>query len=251
VYQHAAALAASTFGVQVASHGLVSVLLPEGEEPSGLLTHCSKEFRFAIEAFPFTAKSQQKFTSRLKCQAYAWQITKLDQDDLVLFADADTCCLKPIQLPTNVPVELQAGRVGLVPDIQDGHFLDPSVPWYLAPEERSVYVNSGVILASARARAFFECAQNLSFEPRFLIGPFHDQKVINYALGKHFPGLLLPLDRKLNNIGPVEGDTVIAHLAGGAGFLGLQQRRLDHEHMCLSVLRPLMRADSAARQLLP
>jgi hypothetical protein len=79
--------------------------------------------------------------------------------------------------------------------------------------------------------------QNLSDEPLFLTGPFNDQKVINFALGKHFPGLLVPLDRKLNTMGPVCQKTVIAHFAGGAGNLAQHKRRHDHEQMCVTVLR--------------
>src|SRR5580658_2458797 len=195
-YQHAAALAACTFAVHLPPNGSVSVLLPESEESSPILKHCSKDFSFAIEKFPFAAKHRNKFTSQLKCQTYAWQIRRLGQDDIALFADADTCCLKPIQLPVSVTIEIQSGRIGMVPDIKDRHFADPSVPWYLAPEERAIYVNSGVIFASREARAFFELVQNLSDELRFLAGPLNDQKIINYALGKHFPGLLVALERQ-------------------------------------------------------
>jgi len=236
-YQHAAALAASTFAVHLQPDGSVSVMLPNKEGSSPLLRHCSKDYSFAIERFPFTAKHPEKFTSQLKCQAYAWRISKLGPNEVALFADADTCCLKPIRLPTSVMLEIQSGRIGLVPDVENLHFLDPSVPWYLAPEEQSVYVNSGVIFASREARAFFERVQNFSDEPRFLTGPFNDQKIINYALGKHFPGLLVPLDRRFNTIREVSEETVIAHFAGGAGYLAQQERRHEHEQMCLNVLR--------------
>ena len=236
-YHHAAALTASTYAVHLPPPGLVSVLLPDNEESSPLLRHCSKDFDFAIEQFPFTLKDRTKFTSQLKCQTFAWQIARLGADEIVLFADADTCCLKPIELPISAANEIQSGRVGLVPDIKDRHYLDPSGPWYLAPEERSVYVNSGVIFASKEARGFFERVQRLSDEPRFLTGPLNDQEVINYALGKHFPGLLVPLDKRFNTIGRICEETVIAHFAGGAGFLAQQWRRHDHEQLCMTVLK--------------
>jgi len=235
-YQHAAALAASTFAVHLNAPGTVCVLLPDSEESSPLLKHCSKDFSFAVERFPFTAKYREKFTSQLKCQAYAWRTRGLGHNEIALFADADTCCLQPIQLPMSVTTEIMSGRVGMARDITDRHFTDPSVPWYLAPEERSMYVNSGVIFASNAAQVFFECVQHLSEQPRFLTGPLNDQKVINYALGKHFPGLLVSIERKFNTMGPVCAETVVAHFAGGAGHLARQKRRHDHEQMCLRVL---------------
>jgi hypothetical protein len=235
-YQNAAALAASTFAVHVRSPRSISVLLPASEEASVFLTRHSREFGYVIERFPFIAKHAVYFTSQLKCQAFAWQTARLGQKEVALFADADTCCLKPIRLPISVNKKILSGRIGLVPDIADRHFRDPSATCYLAPEERSIYVNSGIIFASGQAQAFFARIRNLSEESRFLCGPLHDQKVINFALGKHFPGLLLPLDRKFNTIGTVCPETVIAHFAGGAGYLAQQERRHHHERMCLTVL---------------
>jgi hypothetical protein len=235
-YQDAAALAACTFVIHASFSGAVTVLLPSNEKPSALLTHSAKELGFIIETFPFKPNHKQSFTSQLKCHAYAWQIPKLGRKEIILLADADTCCLKRIELPLDVAREILRGRVALVPDIVDRHPQDPSLPWYLAPLERSVYVNSGVIFASVRARGFFESVRKFSNEPRFLTGPFEDQTLINFSLGRHYPSLLLPLDRRFNTIGPVCEQTEIAHFAGGAGLLARQERKNHHQQMCLSVL---------------
>jgi len=234
-YQRAAAFAASTFTIHARVPDSVSVLIPSGEKKTSFLGRSSGKYGFLIEKFPFTAQRPEYFTSQLKCQALAWRVTHLERKEIALFTDADTCCLKPIRLSKDTRVEFMAGHIGLVPDIEDRHFKDSSVPWYLAPKERSVYVNSGVIFASRRAHSFFEHVRRLSEEPRFFSGPFNDQKVINFALGKYYPGLLVSMDRKFNSIGSMQKKTVIAHFAGGAGFLAQQRRRVDHEQMCKNV----------------
>ena len=109
---------------------------------------------------------------QLKCQAFAWQAARLSHEEIVLFADADTCCLKPVRLPLAARQEISFGGVGLVGDVRDHHFREPSHPCYLPPEERCVYVNSGIIFASRRALPFFECVRDFSGDSRFWVGRF-------------------------------------------------------------------------------
>ena len=163
-------------------------------------------------------------------------MARLKDGDIVLFADADTTCLKPIRLSPAAKNKILLGGVALAPDIIDRHFQDVSAPWYLAPRERGVYVNSGVIFASRKSSPFFEAILRLSAHPEFLEGPFQDQKVINFALGRHFPGQLVVLDKKYNAIRNLDKKTVIAHFAGGAGLLGGQKRRHSHLKFCSTLL---------------
>ena len=236
-YQKAAAWAASTFAVFLTHPSRVSVMLPANERIDPFLAKKADQFHFHLERFPFKTRSRKHFTTPLKCQAFEWQVANLKLKEIVLFADADTACLRPIRLPSRLRTGILAGKVGVAADIVDRHFTDPDAPWYLTPTERSVYVNSGVILASRRSLPFFRRVRQLSSEQRFLTGPFHDQKVINFAIGKYFHRKLLVLKKEFNSIGEVSEKTVIAHFAGGAGLLDRHPREANHRRLCAAVLR--------------
>ena len=235
-YQNAAALAASTYALHARSPAAVTVLLPAGEKITPLLADYSRKFGFGFECFPLRAEPHHHFIMQLKCQAFAWQTARLAREEIVLFADADTCCLKPIQLPASIKQEIYSGRVGLVADTGDCHFRNASHPCYLPPEERCPYVNSGIIFAAQRTLPFFDHVRDLSDDPRFWVGPFFDQKVINFALGKLFSKQLLLLDRPYNTLRTFDEHTIIAHHTGGAGRLGQQLRKQKHRDMCLELL---------------
>ncbi len=242
-YQRAAAAAAATFAVHCGADTRVSVLLPSGERASAHLRRQARQFGFATQKFPFIPGDPGYLTSWLKCQAFVWVLERLPSDDLALFADADTCCLKPVRLAAALKKRILCGHVGLAPDIVDRHFEDPKVPWYLTPQERRTYVNSGVIFAGRRSLPFFQFILKLSKDPRFLQGPFQDQKALNFAFGKHFPKTLVLVPRQFNAICSCAEDTVISHFAGGAGLLGKQSRSADHLKMCSREL-----ADAATRR---
>jgi len=241
-YQRAAAASAATFAIHNASNARISVLLPSTERISSHLRQHSRQFGFAVQKFPFDPGNPDYITSWLKCQAFVWALERVALDDLALFADADTCCLKPIRLGLGIQKKILRGRIGMVLDIVDRHFEDPKVPWYLTPRERRPYVNSGVIFAANASLPFFQFILKLSREPRFLKGPFQDQKVLNFAFGKHFPNTLLLVPRRFNAICSCAADTAITHFAGGAGLLGKQSRAADHLKTCRREL-----AKSAAR----
>jgi hypothetical protein len=141
---------------------------------------------------------------------------------------------------------IHQGSIALVPDIQDRHDEEttPADPWYLVPQERLAYVNSGVIAAGSASLGLFEKFRELSEQPAFLRGPFNDQKVINFALGRHFRDRLALLDERFNYIHrpgqfqrPPEG-TVIGHCAGGAGWISYANgyRKRAHQKICESIL---------------
>jgi hypothetical protein len=199
----------------------------------------SRQFGFVVERFDFSFERHADYTTKLKCAAFAWQIGRTDAKDIVLFADADTCCLKPVRLTVVERSLVTAGKVGMAPDVVDWHCNDPSLPLYLTKEKRRTYVNSGVIFASCKSLPFFEYLRSLANDPRFLTGPFHDQELINYAFGSLFRDTLLLLDRKFNRIGSVSDSTVIAHLAGGAGWLNEHPRKEVHLRLCKTALHYL------------
>jgi hypothetical protein len=215
----------------------VSVLVPAREPLSGLLKTHAESYGFAINRFPFRQVSQEKYTSQLKCQAFVFAISQLVEDELALFVDADTCCLRRVGFPARVLHAIRLGSIGLVPDIEDRHSKSPGDPWYLATEERLPYVNSGVILAAGRSLPLFREFRVLSERQEFLCGPFNDQKVINYAMGRNFRDRLVVLGRKYNWIGPPFGPSaMIAHYAGGAGWLPQQRRKGRHAARCAQIL---------------
>ena len=246
-YQEAAAWAAATFALQAGTEHNVLVLIPSSEPVRRILNAHARKFGFSIGRFPFRQISESKYTSQLKCQAYAAALSELKRGEIALFADADTCCVRPLSFPVAVVSSVHTGGIGLAPDIADRHFISRSDPWYLAPEERLPYVNSGVILASTKSIERFRRFRALSEQPKFLCGPFNDQKIINYAMGKYFRDGLVQLDQKYNSIGPpFAASAVIAHHAGGAGWLAQQRRKAIHQAHCAEILE---KKGAAARLL--
>jgi len=238
-YQEAAAWAAPTFARNVPNPEKVSVLVPEQEGAIDALARHSLKYGFQIGHFPLRATRDQMFTSRLKCQAFVFAISLLNPGELLFLVDADTCCLKPLAVPAGIEEEILKGNIGLAPDIEDRHFQKATDPWYLSAEERTTYVNSGVILASAASLDLFKSFQEFSERPLFLRLPFHDQTIINFALGKYFRSRLVLLNAIYNGIRPfLSTGTVIHHFAGGAGYLGSQARKAAHEKMCCGTLNP-------------
>ena len=237
-YQEAAAWSAPTYARHPEHRGRVTVLLPKGEAASRLLKSHARKFDFSIGRFPFLPVSEAKLTSQLKCQAGLFVVSDLKPGEFVFFVDADTCCYKPLEVPREVEAEILSGRIGLVPDIKDRHFQSPEVPWYLHPRERLPYVNSGVIVAAAPALDMFQRFCEFSKQPDFLHGPFNDQKIINFALGRYFRKRLTLLDAIYNQIGAANwtASTVIQHFAGGAGNLGRHSRKFTHQEACAKVL---------------
>jgi hypothetical protein len=238
-YQEAAAWAAPTYVRHLGNPSAVSVLLPVGEKTWRLLGAHAKEYGFGIAAFPFTQKSAAKFTSQLKCQAFYYAVSRLGHDDLLFLVDADTYCAKPLTLKPRLKSAILAGKIGLVPDVRDNHCRNPAEPWYLTAGERKTYVNSGVILCSRSAAGLFKVFKRLSGTANFLRGPFNDQKVINFALGKYFGDQLLLLDKAYNGMRQFRSPaTIIGHCAGGAGRLaeGAALRKREHKFLCARIL---------------
>ncbi len=237
-YQEAAACAAPTYTRHLPWPEAVSVLVPRGEGLTDLLRAHSRRYGFSVARFPFRQISEHKFTSQLKCQAFLFAVQDLEDGEILFLVDADTFDLKPLALPIEVQVAIRGGKIGLAPDIEDRHSRVPTEPWYLAPAERAPYVNSGVIVASRKSLDMFRLFRRLSRQARFFRGPFNDQTVINYALGKHFRDRLELLDTNYNGIGShLSQDTIIGHCAGGAGWLGRQPRGLAHRSICPELLR--------------
>jgi hypothetical protein len=236
-YQAAAAWAAATYAQHAGQPDAVSVFVPNREILLDVLKTNSQRFGFAVQRFPFRTVSEAKFTSQLKCQWFLFCVSRLRESELLFLVDADTYCLKPLRLLPELAVAISEGKIGLAPDIEDRHFRSPAQPWYLAPQARVTYVKSGVILASRKALPLFRRFRQLSEQPRFLHGPFNDQKVINFALGKYFRHNLVLLDTKYNGIRhPLASATVIGHCAGGAGRLGQSSRKSLHLNICTGLL---------------
>jgi hypothetical protein len=245
-YQEAAAWAAPTYVLHLEQPDAVTVLLPAQERICRLLRAHSEEFGFGIEKFAFTQVSPAKFTSQLKCQGFYHAVSGMNEEDVLFLVDADTYCAKPLTLKPTTKSAILAGKIGLVQDVRDNHSRNRADPWYLTNEERKTYVNSGVILCSRSAAGLFKVFKRLSGTPRFLRGPFNDQKVINFALGKYFGDKLVLLDKIYNGMrGFRSRDTAIGHCAGGAGRIaeGEAERKREHKFLCGQILdrHPLLR----------
>jgi hypothetical protein len=237
-YQDAAAWGAPTYLVHTERPDLVTVLVPEQESPSDLLIRHADKYGYTIEKFPLRIVIEQKYTSQLKCQGFCHAVSKIINEDLLLLVDADTCSMRPLNFSQETRAGVLSGKIGLAPNrIDFNRGVNPAKPWYLRPDERTTYVNSGVILASRGSLDMFECFSHLSGRPDFLRGRFNDQKVINFALGKYYKDRLWLLDRAYNTKDQLLSDeTIICHYLGGAGSLGAQPRKEAHEKMCARLL---------------
>lgn len=234
-YQAAAALAAATYRVQMKESAVVSVYVPEEEALQTQLSQPSARYGFAVKRFSLKLVSQRKFTSQLKCQGFMRALLDLPEDRLLLIADADTYCLKPVRIDESVEAPLREGKIGLVPDVMDRHESNPDRPWFVPKEKRTRYVNSGVIFASKQARPLFEKFASLANDPTYLDGPFNDQNIINFALGQFFRDRLVLLEPRFNAMAKyLNVDSVIGHCAGGAGRI--EQRCEKHRKECLRIL---------------
>jgi hypothetical protein len=237
-YQEAAAWSAPTYSI-FEDGTRTTVLLPNAEAVAPILRQHASQYNLSIVHFPLSLISQEKYASQLKCQGFLHGLALSCDTDVILFADADTCCLRPPPISPAIVDELRAGRIGLVPDVADRHEKNSAVPWYLRPEEQRPYVNSGVILTSRKAFDVFSKFADLSAQPAFLQGPYHDQKVINYAIGKYFPDRLFLLERCFNGMKAYfDEDSVIWHCSGGVGKFGPNDRgrKAEHQRFCQRVL---------------
>ena len=157
----------------------------------------------------------------------------------MMFVDADTWCRKPLAITAEIEGAILLGRIGLVQDVVDGHSKNSADPWYLEPQERATYVNSGVILAALTSLPLFKAFAELSWRPQFLCGPYNDQKIINFALGRLFQDKVVLLPKSFNGMRQYySAETVIGHCADGAGLLAAQGGRKEfHQRMCAAVLK--------------
>jgi hypothetical protein len=232
-YQEAASWAAPTYVKFLGRNGRVFVSLPEGESPIDSLKIHSDQYGFSITTFPFRLISEKKYTSQLKCQGLFFATSTVVTGTLLLFADADTCCLKRLFFPPDVTLDVLGGNIGMVKSRRSFHTKNEDKPWRLGPGERTTYVNSGVILAASSSIGLFKKFLEHSERREFLWGSLNDQKVINYVLGKYFRKSLLLLNSVYNTEGcRITGETIIGHYLGGAGRLGKQKRKLEHQRMC-------------------
>lgn len=237
-YQEAAAWAAATYAKYIERPEMVSVLVPMREALVDQLERHSERYGFKIERFPLILVSRRKFTCQLKCQGFVFAVSQVPEGDLIMFVDADTWCIKPIAVNSALKNSILSGRIGMVRDVTDGHSKTSTDPWYLSPHERSDYFNSGVILASGESLLLFRKFLELSQSPEFLCGPYNDQKVINFAIGKFFRHNIVQLDTAFNGMRQYfSPESIIGHCADGAGLLAKQAgRKSFHERMCISVL---------------
>jgi hypothetical protein len=215
----------------------VYVLVPDHERILSRLKAVADHFKINIHPFPLEPLPESSIYLRLKCKGFLEGMKLLAADDLIYFVDADTYCNKPLNINANIKKQILSGKVGFVPDIKDRHSRNPLKAWYLEPHKRVRYVNSGVILASVRSLDVFETFHRLSINPAFIGGPFHDQLIINFALGAFFNERLVLLEKRFNNMeSKYHHNTIIGHCAGGFGGYEHSGRYREHERICSGII---------------
>jgi hypothetical protein len=213
----------------------VAVYVPEAESFTEQLVYLSDKHCFGRRRFPFTRVAKQKFTSQLKCQGFLHILSELEENESVLFVDADTFCLSRFEFDARTLDEVRNGRIGLVADIKNWRTELPKGWWSLGAGQGVPYVNTGVMLAGKQAIALFACFADLAKNPRYLTGPFNDQSIVNFALANHFPNSLVLLDKRFNGMADSrDGNTVIGHYSGGAGHY--VDRQMGHLAVCARLI---------------
>lgn len=102
-YQRAGSLAAVTYRLRnPTSRVRVSVALPESERPTTVLRCLASRFRFDYVQFPFVPISARQITTQVKTQAFLYFAETAATDNVLIYADADTFCLKPILLSSYI-----------------------------------------------------------------------------------------------------------------------------------------------------
>jgi len=238
-YQTSASWAAATYATMLNGVGEVRVLVPANETLTSILIHNADRYNYTVDSFELTLISARKYTCQLKCHAFVYAIRTLHNNAHALIVDADTVCIGRLAFDSRICSSIARGNIAMVPDVRDRHPTRARSPWYVKPDNRLPYVNSGVILAGSNSLDMFERFLCLSKEEKFLRGPFNDQKVINYSLNTDFPNRLMVLDSIFNGMRAYRGpETRILHYAGGAGQLGVlgSKRCAEHFRACVSVI---------------
>lgn len=175
---------------------------------------------------------------QLKCQALYHAVSRLKPDELLFYADADTCCCRTLTLESQVEKEIFSGKIGLVADLRDRHEDDSQAPWFLPCNERDTYVNAGVIVASSGALDMFKLFVDLSKQQEFSNPPYGDQTIINFVLGKYHRGRLLLLNRDYNEMNNDLSSTTkfVMHFPGPKGPRDLSNKFARHRRFCMEML---------------
>ncbi len=170
--------------------------------------------------FSFEYNSKLRLTTQLKPQGFLHVIKELRKDEIVIFVDSDTYCVKSFGLSYPIIDELSKGKIMMVPEPWNRYESlhgNANRPDYIPEDKRLTYVNSGVIMATRKTVDIFEKFVELSRQPGFSLGPFHDQTIINYALCHCFPDRIAYLDKRWNGICTTDENTIIGHNGGGVG----------------------------------
>lgn len=225
---------------------VITVWVPTAETVESPDSTFTERHRIAVSRFKFLKISTRKFTAQLKCQGFAAAVNKQISGRLLMLVDADTFCRCPFSLPDDVCEKVLGGRIALARDViqrfSECHN-NPRAPWYIAPEFRGTYVNSGVILCAKTSGDLFDIFRDTAGNPAFLRGRYNDQKIINYVMHTRFSGRLALLPVEYNGIyRRLNSRTIIGHIAGGAGrphrkVRGRKVPRSElHEKLCLDIL---------------
>jgi hypothetical protein len=239
-YQLVAAQAASTYAAVMRDEAAVNVYLPQGESAEPELLERAGEYDYGIRYFRGAGSHPEKLNyTRLKCLAFLGVVGDLEPGGLLLIVDADTYCIAPIAFGEGVQKQILQGRIGAVPDVQDRFVRNPASPLHVPVESGAVYVNAGVILAGRKSLDIFRRVANLATKKGYRSAPFHEQGILNYVLGAHFPDRVVYLGKEHNGMSQYfNRETVIGHCAGGVG--GIDQRgslrRAKHARKCQAVL---------------
>jgi len=226
LYQSAAALAGATYRA-ANPDAKIRMYVPEGAPTTVSFHEKCAHWDLVIIPFHFVQKKSGDRMTQLKPTAFAAAVKGCPPDKALLFADADTVCMKKIDLASYKEHAL-LGMGFMRQDANPKRWRlalrtthDVRGDAYIPPRKRRPYINAGVVLC---ARAFLDVAEKimaLAYKSDFAHKPFQDQAVFYYAFCK-YPARFAMLPPKLNYIVPakqerIPADVEIAHVAGGIG----------------------------------
>lgn len=233
-FQYAARMSTATF-YHYTDYPMY-VYTPKGEEISREI-----DVKGIKRQFDFNYDTKLRYATQLKPQGFLQILKDLDDDEIVMLLDADTFCIRPFGLTYDIIREVKKGKIAMVPEPWNRYESlhgDPKRPDYIPKEKRLTYVNSGVIIASKKSIDMFEKFVEMSKEPGFSLGPFHDQTIINYALCQYFPDRVYYIDKKWNGVCTHDPETtIIGHNGGGVG-VGVGEPESRHSQVCKAILAP-------------
>ncbi len=229
-YQRMAALAARTYRAASGAE-LVAVQVPDGEAICEELAAAIDDCGLTLRRFGWTPPMIKPHAS---LKIAGWRLA-IQEAELVLHVDADTCCQGKLRPTPTLVAEALDGAIAAAADRQPGWPSDRTDPWFVG-EPRTVYVNSGVLLLAPACSPVVQRCEELCGTAALAEGRYGDQRVLNYAIATGARCAALPPE--WNAIRPRRPSRArVIHFAGAGGAPDSSSRqRSRHARACAQVI---------------